>query len=304
MGTNLPDSILFDTEWGTLTQFVDLPLIDQPFYGDAIYSFKDELKMLGVIIDFNEGAHFVAGGLKLPPEEPALIKADSALSLLQCVTSLRNSNKPSNQSLLEPLLKKLRGSKWLKTHMGYRSPEESVLYDAEWECHLNQLDAPFIDQEYHGTFSSVEKDVLKAIGVKTDIEEVCTLISQILTSHTQTCSIMRIYRFLEKFKWTPKFPGNYIYNVWIPDQHDTGGGKWVYWWNCILHDRSNLFGSHLHALDKYYEKELLPFLSMAFQVAEVLSFNKYLDLWNDWARGKQQGSPAELTSFWGYISEN
>lgn len=82
-----PDSVLFDSIWGTVAQFVDLPIIDEAFYGIGIYAYKDQLKMLGVVVDFHEGAHFVARGLCMP-KEPAFMTANSALALLQCVKAL------------------------------------------------------------------------------------------------------------------------------------------------------------------------------------------------------------------------
>ena len=53
-------------------------------------------------------------------------------------------------------------------------------------------------------------------------------------------------------------------------------------WCCILHDQDHLFDACLDALDKYYEKELLPFLSRAFGVWEFPSPYDYLDIWNSW----------------------
>ena len=52
-------------------------------------------------------------------------------------------------------------------------------------------------------------------------------------------------------------------------------------WRCVLHDQDNLCDARLHALDKYYEKELLPFRSRAFGVREVPSSFDYIDIWND-----------------------
>ncbi|XP_028082951.1 uncharacterized protein LOC114284240 [Camellia sinensis] len=100
-------SILFDPKWGTFSQFVDVPLIDDACYGNKIFSFKDELKMMGVMVNFNEVAHFVARGLKLP-QEPVSVTADCTSSLLHCAKSLRHSTKLSDQSLLEHLLNKLK----------------------------------------------------------------------------------------------------------------------------------------------------------------------------------------------------
>ncbi|CAL5366615.1 unnamed protein product [Camellia sinensis] len=294
------ESVLFDSKWGTIAQFVNLPLIDESFYGNDIYLYKDQLKMLGVVVDFSEGAHFVARGLCLP-KEPALLTADSALSLLQCVKSLRMNS--SGLFLLKDLVDKLRGSKWMKTHIGYRYPEESLLFDPEWTCYLEKFDAPFIDECFYKNFPSLSMEDLKAVGVKVDIEEACKLISRILNSHTQTCVIMRIYKFLNRFKWIQRVPDPSL-QIWIPDPLDHSCGTWVNSRNCVIHDRDSLFGSRLHALDKYYETELSSFLRVAFRVAEFPCLGDYVKLWNHWVSSHHEMSQAECSSFWKYISEN
>ncbi len=298
-----PDSILFDPKWGTVSEFADLPFLDDSFYGLHINSYKSELNMLGVVVNFSEGAHFVARGLKLP-KVPESMAPEAALSLLQCVMSLRNSCRSSDRSVLEILVNKLTGSKWLKTHMGYRSPQECILFNPELECYLTPNDGPFIDENFYGTLNSPEKDNLKAVGVKVDIEEACHLFSHVFMSHTQTSVIMRIYRFLYKFNWNPLMQDVCSYQLWIPDQQNIDKGKWVNHWRCVLHDQHNLFGSHLHALDKYYDKELLPFLSRAFGVKEVPSPYDYMDIWNNWESDMDQVSTAELSSFLEQMSEN
>ncbi|KAK7840286.1 hypothetical protein CFP56_016885 [Quercus suber] len=296
-----PESILFDQKWGTVSKFVDLPFIDEAFYGLSIHSYKCELNMLGVVINFSEGAHFVARGLKLP-RETASLAPEGALSLLQCATSLKKSCKSTDHTTFKILLNKLTGSKWLKTHMGYRFPQECILFNPDWECYLTPNDGPFIDEKFYVTPSSLEKEDLIAIGVKVDIEEACNLISRALTSHVQTSAVRRIYRFLYKFNWNPQMQDTRSSQLWIPDQQ-MGKGKWVENWRCVLHDQNNLFDTRLHALDKYYEKELLPFLSRAFGVCEVPSPYDFLDIWNIW-EASHQVSTAKLSSFLGQISEN
>ncbi|XP_075655120.1 uncharacterized protein LOC142625328 [Castanea sativa] len=270
-----PETILFDQKWGTVSKFVDLPFIDEAFYGLSIHSYKCELNMLGVVINFSEGAHFVARGLKLP-REAASLAPEGALSLLQ--------------------------KQMAKNTHGLQVPQECILFNPDWECYLTPNDGPFIDEKFYVTLSSLEKEDLKAIGVKVDIEEACNLISHSLTSHVQTSAVRRIYRFLHKFNWNPQMQDTRFSQLWIPDQQ-MGKGKWVENWRCVLHDQNNLFDTRLHALDKYYEKELLPFLSRAFGVCDVPSPYDYLDIWNIW-EASHQVSTAKLSSFFGQISEN
>ncbi|XP_075655123.1 uncharacterized protein LOC142625330 [Castanea sativa] len=289
-----PESILFDPKWGTVFKVVDLPFIDEAFYGLKIHSYKCELNMLNVVTNLSEGAHIVARGLKLP-KEPASLAPKGTLSRLQCATSLRNSCKSTDHSTFKILLDKLTGAKWLKIYMGYRSPQECIMFNPEWECYLTPNDGLFIDEKFYVTVSSLEKEDLKAIGVKVDIEEACHLISRALMPHIQTSAVRRIYRFLHKFNWNPQIQDTHYSQLWIPDQQ-AGKGKWVENWRCILHDQDHLFDARLDALDKYYEKELLPFLSRAFGVREFPSPYDYLDIWNSW-EATCQVSTAELSSF-------
>ncbi|KAH7847933.1 hypothetical protein Vadar_031793 [Vaccinium darrowii] len=297
-----PDLILFSSEWGTVSQFVDLPLLDNAFYGSSISSFKDELKMLGVMVDFNEGARFVARGLKLPVE-PISVTAECALSLLNCSRSLRHSSKSSDQALFGNFLTKLKGSKWLKTHMGYRAPEESLIFDPEWNSNLEERDGPFIDQGFYGNLSSLYKDELIAIGVKVDTEEVCSSVLQILTSHVDTFAVMRLYKFLYRYRKCLNSEACLASRLWIPDQDGTKG-TWVSNWLCVLHDRDNLFGSFLHILDRYYDEDLLSFLSKTFGVDSFPTVFRYVDLWDNWVSCNHCVSSVELHSFWGYLAEN
>ncbi|KAH7847938.1 hypothetical protein Vadar_031865 [Vaccinium darrowii] len=300
-----PDMILFDSDWASVSQFVDLPLIDDAFYGNSIFSFKKELKMLGVIVDFTEGARLVARGLELPGE-PVSVRAECAFSLLNCAISLRQSSKSSGQSLpslLGNFVNKLKGSKWIKTHMGYRTPEETLIFNPEWNSCLDERDGPFIDQGFYGNLTSLHKKELVAIGVKEDTEDVCTLIFQILTSHTETSAVMRIYRFLHKYMQSLNSQSCFVSQLWIPDP-EGNNGKWVSNWFCVLHDRDNLFGSFLHVLDRHYEEELLAFLSTTFGVDPFPTLFRYVDLWNNWVACNHCVSSAELHSFWGCISED
>ncbi|THG08454.1 hypothetical protein TEA_011143 [Camellia sinensis var. sinensis] len=58
MGYKAPsESYLFNPQWGCLLEvFNGFPLIDQNFYGTNIVLYKNELKQLGVVVDFEEAA--------------------------------------------------------------------------------------------------------------------------------------------------------------------------------------------------------------------------------------------------------
>lgn len=93
--------------------------------------------------------------------------------------------------------------------------------------------------------------------------------------------------------------------VWIPDCDGTDGGKWESSQLCVLCDRDNLFGTRLYSLDKYYDKELLPFFFSAYGIVEGPSLSNYLELWNSWAlKSDYEVTTEECCSFWRYVTEN
>ncbi|XP_077251764.1 uncharacterized protein LOC143890988 [Tasmannia lanceolata] len=295
-----PDSVLFDSKWGTVSHFVDLPLIDDAFYGISIYTCREELKMMGVVVDFMEGSQFVARGLNLP-KDSGVITVKGVLSLLKCVGFLLE--KSAEKSLPEDFLKKMREGKWLKTYRCYRSPEQCLLFDSNWLSVLKPEDGPFIDDKFYNGKISMYQDQLKSIGVKVDLAEVWMHFSSTLVAYTNPHVIRRIYKFLRTFMFTSNLQYKRTSMVWIPNQ-DWTAGEWMSCQVCVIHDKDDLFSSQLQVLDKFYEKELLPLFSLGFGVAITPSIDDYVQLWNHWELNVQhQVTSAECCSFWTYILE-
>ncbi|XP_068308008.1 uncharacterized protein [Pyrus communis] len=294
------ESILFSSKWGSISFFVDLPLIDDAYYGIDIYKFRGELQILGVIMDFEQGASFVAKGVR-SPIEGELLSADGMMSILECIKHLMSSS--LDEALVGDLVGNVAKGTCLKTLSGYKTPEECVLFDPTWDCILKRSDVPSIDEFYFGTNIHAYKNQLRDIGVKVDPLDVCSFLSAFLLSQTKTAVIRRIYSFLNKFKWSPTVQDKCNSQVWIPNPEGTG--VWVNSQDCVLHDWKNLFGSCLFCLDKFYKKELLPVFSSAFGVSDNPSINNYVQLWNNWAlRDKCQVTVRECSSFCEYIVDN
>ncbi|WCJ20279.1 DNA binding ATP binding [Euphorbia peplus] len=294
------ESILFNLKWGTISLFVDLPVIDDSFYGIGIYGYKDELKLMGVITDFVGGNAFVAKGLNYPIETSLLTK-EGSVSLLECAKLMMADS--GDQSLQDDFIGNLKKSKWLMTNAGYKFPEECILFDSSWDPILHRTDAPSIDEKFYGPEIFSYKDQLKVIGVKVDSADVCSFLSMLLSSLMETEIITRIYSFLNTFSWKPDCGDTSNSRVWIPD--NVIGGIWVNSQLCILHDKSNLFGSHFYYLDKYYDQELLPMFSSVFGVVELPSLDDYMKLWYSWiGRSNRQVTLDVVCGFWGYVVEN
>ncbi|KAM4107745.1 hypothetical protein ACJW30_04G168400 [Castanea mollissima] len=193
------DCILFGPDWQSILPItVDLPFLDDSdyYYGKEIHKYKEELKNMGVVVEFKDGAKFVAAGLHFPMD-PACITNENVFSLLECIRIL---NEGVNYSFPDPFLKQI-SRKWLKTTNGYRPPEECLLFDPRWGSYLERTDGPFVDEDFYGSNITLYKEELKAIGVILDVEEGCSLIASHLEFHVQSSTIVRIYNYLSLSNW-------------------------------------------------------------------------------------------------------
>ncbi|OMO50899.1 hypothetical protein CCACVL1_30167 [Corchorus capsularis] len=296
------ESILFSSKWATVSLFSDLPFIDDSFYNMGIHEFKNELKLLGVVIDFTEGAIFVARRLKQPISS-GLITRDSAISLLECIKCLMSGC--SDQNAYFGFINNLKKSKWLKTIFGFTNPGQCILFDPAWDGILQRRDVPSLDERYYNTDLSVFKNQLRALGVKVDPADVCSLLPRILWSKTETPCITRMYNFLCKFYLNHESTGNSYSQVWIHSRNGAGGGEWISSHLCVLYDKFQLFGSRLYVLENYYSKELLPMFTSIFGVPKFPSTDEYMQLWNDWgSRSNSQVTAMECFSFFSFVLDN
>ncbi|OVA09627.1 hypothetical protein BVC80_9101g156 [Macleaya cordata] len=292
------DSILFNSDWGYLSPIVSLPFIDDSdkCYGSAIQEYKDELKAFGVVVDFKDGSKFVVKGLNIP-QNPSDVVPTSALSLLKCIQILLEEK---SGSLPKEFLERVNSKRWLKTHMGYRSPGMCLLFDSKWSSFLQREDGPFIEEEFYSSKISSYFKELNAIGVTVDVKFGCPLIASQLESHSQLTVITRIYKYLFEFNWEPD--NKAASWIFIPNGSNTG--EWVSSEKCVLHDKDDLFGLQLHVLEKHYEKKLLDFFCIAFGVRRNPCIDDYCKLWNEWESSKQQLTSAECRAFWLYVAKN
>lgn len=257
------------------------------------------LEFLGVTYANDPWYTKCAQGLWSSTDE--LVTADGIISLLEFIKNLRSSS--LDDSLLRDFTKSIAKSKCLKTLDGYKTPEESILFDPAWESILNVKEVPTIDENFYGTEILVYKNQLRHIGVQVDPLSVCSLFFE-LTNQGQFCgetSIASIYTFLNKFHWCPEVPDETELKVYV---HDHG---WFDPQDCVLHDEKNMFRTSLCLLDRFYDEELLPLFSSAFGVAENPTINHYLELWEtcDSSVNRQVINLKTLCcSFWEYVIAN
>jgi hypothetical protein len=151
--------ILFGPDWQSISPITLLPFIDDSdnYYGKGIHEYKKELKMMGVVVDLKDGVKSVAAGLYFP-QDPACITPGNVLTLLECIRILlkdKNYSFPDN-------FRKVVSQKWLKTCVGYRPPDECLMFHSRWGSYLKQTDGPFLDEGFYGSsITSYKKNSMK-----------------------------------------------------------------------------------------------------------------------------------------------
>ncbi|XP_062115851.1 uncharacterized protein LOC133829994 [Humulus lupulus] len=176
------ESVLFDNYWKTASKISDIPFIDEEYYGEEILSFKTELGLLGVVVAFSGSHQLVVDHLR-PSSHLSSLSSDSLLLILQC---MRHSNST------EKIVRTLRGTKCLKTKVGYKSPHECILCDPEWVCLLQVFnDLPVVDQNFYGKNIFIYRNELKQIGVVVDFEGATKLFVCWFKEHASKKSIFK-----------------------------------------------------------------------------------------------------------------
>ncbi|KAI3688637.1 hypothetical protein L2E82_46363 [Cichorium intybus] len=292
------ECVLFGADWEPITPICLLPFIDDSinFYGNEIHDYRVELKGLGVVTDFKDGAKFVVDGLVLPQDSSSLTPAN-VYALLDTVNKL----KESGTGFPDKFLEKLSQKNWLKTHFGYRRPYECLLYDSAQDSLLKRSDGPFLDEGFYGSLIGSYKNELSILGVITDTNVECQLLAGYLECHSNFETIGRIYNYLSTFKWEPVHEGNK--RIWVPK--GIHKGEWVMPQDCVLHDKSNLFGEQLYVLENFkYEKKILDLFANTLNVKVHPSVEDYCKLWKIWESSGHQITHKECCAFWEFVAQN
>ncbi|KAJ0077148.1 hypothetical protein Patl1_36513 [Pistacia atlantica] len=174
------ESFFLTSSLGTILQngsvLVDIPLVDQSFYGDSIHNYKEELKAIGVMFEYSEACQFIG--------ERLMSLAASSNVTRSNVLSILNFAKFLGENYLSPdsLISTIKGGSWLKTDHGYKSPVGSVLFDQEWKVASQISNIPFIDQAYYGEAILCFKKELQQLGVVLGFDQHYALVIQHLKS--------------------------------------------------------------------------------------------------------------------------
>ncbi|CAA2960786.1 Hypothetical predicted protein [Olea europaea subsp. europaea] len=163
-------SFLLTSSWGCLLQngsvLVDIPLVDQSFYGIEISDYKveisdykEELIKVGVMTEFSEACEYIGNHLMSTAVSSTLTRV-RVISILNFIKFLRDKYLPPDD-----FINSIKNQKWLRTSQGYRSPVESVFYDDEWKAASQISDIPFIDLDYYGEEILSFRTELQLLGV-------------------------------------------------------------------------------------------------------------------------------------------
>ncbi|KAG2675395.1 hypothetical protein I3760_12G002100 [Carya illinoinensis] len=173
-------SILFDHEWEVASQISNLPFIDTGYFGDEIFSYKEELRSLGVLIGSSGIYKFIVDNLKSPSCFSSLT-AEAIIFILECMRHSRQSGK---------LIRTLSG--------------EDFSCLTQWACILH------VDADFYGGNTFLYKNELLQLGVKMDFEEAVEVLVQSFKQQVASMTKENVLFFLSCYRLlndTPhKFP--------------------------------------------------------------------------------------------------
>ncbi|XP_052175449.1 uncharacterized protein LOC127790189 [Diospyros lotus] len=171
-------SFLPNSSWGHLLQnenvLVDIPIIDQSFYGSEISKYKVELGEIGVMFDYGEAFQFIGKHLMSSAASSSLTRGN-VFSILKFIKFLREGILPAQN-----FIQSIREGKWIRTSLGDRSPVGSVLFNQEWETASQMSAIPFIDKDYYGEEILQFKTELQLLGVVVGWSENFQLVAEYL----------------------------------------------------------------------------------------------------------------------------
>ncbi|WMV20982.1 hypothetical protein MTR67_014367 [Solanum verrucosum] len=179
-----PSKSFFHTSsWGHLLQnrsvLVDIPLVDQGFYGSELIQYKEELSTIGVMFEFKEACEYIGQHFMSLATYSTLTKVH-VMSILNFIKYLR-------EKYLSPdtFINSINDRRWLQTTQGEKSPQESVFLDSEWDAASQISDIPFIDNKHYGNEIHSFKIELMLLGVVFGFNQNYQLVVDNLRSSTR-----------------------------------------------------------------------------------------------------------------------
>ncbi|XP_044984235.1 uncharacterized protein LOC123451762 [Hordeum vulgare subsp. vulgare] len=175
--------IIYDSDWAVASCISTQPFLDVGFYGESILDYKQELKLLGVQVGFENSEKIYKLVIDNFKFSSSSITSDATALILKCIRFA---------SPCDDFLRKLRDLNWLKTNVGFRAPRESFLLDQEWECLLKVFDGvPVVDSGFYGSKISLYKEELKKTGLIAGFDQASKAIANIFKQMVQKSSLTK-----------------------------------------------------------------------------------------------------------------
>jgi sacsin len=199
MGFKIPsECFLYDPVWGCILEVFDgFPVIDHKFYGETIFDYKNELRKIGVVVDFGDAIKRFSSLFKQKASQTSFNR-ENVMSFLSCCRLLKGTEHrfPSDFSTI------IHNEKWLYTKLGcYTCPRKCILYGPEWKSISSITCLPFIDDsdKFYGTAIHGYKEELKSIGVVIELKNGMTFVPKCLNfpSDPSTISPESVFSLLE-----------------------------------------------------------------------------------------------------------
>ncbi|PWA52488.1 DNA binding,ATP binding protein [Artemisia annua] len=187
------DSVLLSDEWNAAKQISDVPFIDHDYYGNEIYSFKKELELLGVVVNFDHNCYRIVSANIKSSTLLTCLSPEAFLLILKCIQKLESSEK---------LLQEVTNTKCLKTNLGYNFPSECFLWntESEWRCLLHVFGSfPVLDETFYGNIIVSMSTELKKLGVMVESEDTIKEFTRTFKQQVSSSSISKenVFSFLE-----------------------------------------------------------------------------------------------------------
>lgn len=266
-----PGTFLVNDDWKCLLNIVDdVPLLDLKFYGDEIRVYAGELRKVSVIVGFIEASKAIACRVtKLLCS--SLFTEERGVAMLECYRELSTKH----GKLPVDLANCMKYERWLHTSLGFRAPQEAIIFGSEWE-HVSKIsNLPFIDDYYYSEYGqgkgiSIYRDELMALGAKAELKHGAPfVISGLKIPHDASAitpeAVISLLKCIRSWKMLGSaLPDNFMSSINLRWVKTTAGYRHPK--NCLL------FGpacSSLHRDDG-------PFVDEVFYGQEILSYESEL----------------------------
>ncbi|KAL8118501.1 uncharacterized protein LOC141723799 [Apium graveolens] len=255
------------------SELVDIPVVDMQFYGHNIIDYKEELRVVGVMFEVNEACSFIGNQLMSIAASSNLTR-DNVLSILKFIKFLRGKLLPATE-----FVNSIKGGRWLRTNQGDRSPDESVLYNEQWQAASVVSNIPLIAEAYYGANLMSYKNELELIGVKVNFDNNYQFVGENLKSSAYLSSLsaealhlmlncLRHSRSTNKFVNALKDAKCIKTNVgfktpsecYLPDPE----------WGCLL----EVFSCFPLIDEKFYGSKIFSFKNELKQIGAVVEFDE------------------------------